>query len=307
MELSAEDFKATLIDEEYSRQIVAAENTAKQGYSPTSVRGAYLSLGLSSIKLQLRDGTLVPLGFSQVADSLPNFTENTAWNHLASARVRLTSAVDSILISGRIWSGNLEKITETGRHSLQLNLDLLDAETGERLCPVGTLQIQSTDTARTIRVRQRLCGLEGREVILCPDIKGVARGKNDINYTLLHVHTLLEDSTVTNLKALTAPSSLSEIQLPTVFALHQNYPNPFNPSTEIRFDLPEASTVSLIIYDVLGRQVAELASGYDEAGYHSVTWNATNQASGVYFARFNVADASGNVKYTKINKLVLMK
>ena len=98
-----------------------------------------------------------------------------------------------------------------------------------------------------------------------------------------------------------------ESEVPTVFALHPNYPNPFNPTTEMRFDLPEAGTVSLIIYDVLGRQVAELASGYREAGYHSATWHASNQASGIYFARFNVTDAAGNMKYSKVTKLILMK
>ena len=95
--------------------------------------------------------------------------------------------------------------------------------------------------------------------------------------------------------------------LPTVFALHQNYPNPFNPSTEFRFDLPEAGKVSLVVYNVLGRQVAELVNGVREAGYHSAPWNASNVASGVYFVRFNVVDASGNAKYLNVNKLVFMK
>ena len=95
--------------------------------------------------------------------------------------------------------------------------------------------------------------------------------------------------------------------LPSSYALLQNYPNPFNPSTQIKFDLTEAGNVWLVVYDVLGRHVAELANGYHEAGYHSETWDASNQASGVYFARFNVTDALGNVKYSKINKLVLMK
>lgn len=77
-----------------------------------------------------------------------------------------------------------------------------------------------------------------------------------------------------------------------------NYPNPFNPSTKFNFDLPTAANVSLIVYDVLGREVAALVNGHHEAGYHSVTWSATNQpgsasASGMYFARFVVTDAMG--------------
>ena len=52
---------------------------------------------------------------------------------------------------------------------------------------------------------------------------------------------------------------------------------------------------------------ADLSSGYHGAGSYSVAWNASNQASGAYFARFNAADANGNVKYSKINRLLLMK
>jgi len=104
-------------------------------------------------------------------------------------------------------------------------------------------------------------------------------------------------------------------QLPTVFRVSQNHPNPFNPTTHFRFDLPEPSNVSLIIYDILGRQVAELVSGEYEAGYHSVTWNASSFASGVYLARFTArqieggqaTDASGTVKLSTTQKLVLTK
>jgi hypothetical protein len=97
------------------------------------------------------------------------------------------------------------------------------------------------------------------------------------------------------------------VSLPTDYELHQNYPNPFNPSTQFDFDLPEGGNVSLSIYDVLGRQITELVNGVREAGYHSVTWNATDQASGVYLARFSVVDGNGRQVYSKINKLVLMK
>jgi hypothetical protein len=94
---------------------------------------------------------------------------------------------------------------------------------------------------------------------------------------------------------------------PTNYALHQGYPNPFNPSTQIDFDLPEASNVSLIVYDALGRGVATLASGYHEAGSHTARWNAVGIASGVYFVRFTATKPSGEDAYSKINKLLLMK
>ena len=58
---------------------------------------------------------------------------------------------------------------------------------------------------------------------------------------------------------------------------------------------------------MLGREVANLVSGYREAGYRRATWNASSQASGVYFARFSVTNAQGSVVYTKVNKLMLMR
>jgi hypothetical protein len=96
---------------------------------------------------------------------------------------------------------------------------------------------------------------------------------------------------------------------PTEYALHPSYPNPFNPSTTMKFDLPENSNVSLVVYDVLGRKVAELVNGFREAGYHNVQWSTDNGqlSSGVYFARFTAADAHGNVKLSRINKLLLTK
>jgi hypothetical protein len=73
-------------------------------------------------------------------------------------------------------------------------------------------------------------------------------------------------------------------------ALGQNYPNPFNPSTTIRFTLPEAGPVSLVIYDVAGRRVAELVNGSMARGATEVRWNGVNDrgasvGTGVYFYR----------------------
>jgi hypothetical protein len=103
------------------------------------------------------------------------------------------------------------------------------------------------------------------------------------------------------------PQRETASQLPTVYSLSENYPNPFNPSTTMRYGLPEASTVELIVYDVLGREVAVLARGYTEAGYHTASWGSPNLASGVYFARLIASDQWGQRRYTKVNKLLLTK
>jgi hypothetical protein len=96
-------------------------------------------------------------------------------------------------------------------------------------------------------------------------------------------------------------------EIPTEYSLSQNYPNPFNPSTQINFDLPKQSPVTLEIYDMLGQKVRTLISGdMMDPGYYHVTWNGTNQyghsvSSGVYYYRI-VAD-----KFTSLKKMMFLK
>ena len=73
--------------------------------------------------------------------------------------------------------------------------------------------------------------------------------------------------------------------IPEAYALRQNFPNPFNPSTEILFDLPEDAMVSLVVYDVLGREVARLVQEELRAGTHRARFDVGNLSSGVYFYR----------------------
>jgi hypothetical protein len=78
--------------------------------------------------------------------------------------------------------------------------------------------------------------------------------------------------------------------LPVEFSLEQNYPNPFNASTTIKFSLPEASDVSVEIFDILGRHIQTLVSGNQPAGEHSIIWHADSQPSGVYFYRIQAGN-----------------
>lgn len=89
--------------------------------------------------------------------------------------------------------------------------------------------------------------------------------------------------------------------LPATFDLSQNFPNPFNPATMIRYQLPVASSVRLVVYDLLGREVAELVNAEQEAGYYEVQFRADQLASGVYLYRMEAGP------YTAVKKVVVMK
>ena len=89
--------------------------------------------------------------------------------------------------------------------------------------------------------------------------------------------------------------------LPTEYVLEQNFPNPFNPSTVIKYALPENASVSLMIYDILGREVAELVNGEVGAGYHEVKFDGSRLSSGIYFYKLTAGS------FTQINKMLLMK
>jgi hypothetical protein len=84
----------------------------------------------------------------------------------------------------------------------------------------------------------------------------------------------------------------------TEFKLEQNYPNPFNPSTKINFSIPKSDYVDLRVYDILGREVAVLVSGYSQAGVYEVEWDARNFASGMYYYRLKTQD---NVSVKKMS------
>jgi acetylornithine deacetylase/succinyl-diaminopimelate desuccinylase-like protein len=85
------------------------------------------------------------------------------------------------------------------------------------------------------------------------------------------------------------------------YSLGQNYPNPFNPSTKIEYKIPEAGLVSLIVYDVLGKEVATLVNEEKAVGNHNVTFNADNLPSGVYFYTIKAE------KFINTKKMVLLK
>ena len=85
------------------------------------------------------------------------------------------------------------------------------------------------------------------------------------------------------------------------YQLHQNYPNPFNPTTKIRFEIPKQNFVSLKIYDISGREVANLINGERTAGAYDIEFDGSYLASGTYFYRLQAGD------FVQVKKMVLLK
>jgi type IX secretion system substrate protein/putative pyrroloquinoline-quinone binding quinoprotein len=140
-------------------------------------------------------------------------------------------------------------------------------------------------------------GGEGNEwawQILCSnDSNYVVIGTDDGDVYFLNVRE-------SNLTDINTPGE-DYLKVPNSFGLAQNFPNPFNPSTKISFSIPQAANVNLKIYDLLGREVAELINKEMKPGSHSINFNAGNLTSGMYFYKIEAGE------YSQTRKMILIK
>jgi hypothetical protein len=95
--------------------------------------------------------------------------------------------------------------------------------------------------------------------------------------------------------------------VPAAYKLFENYPNPFNPSTTIRYSVPELSAVTLEIYDISGRLVSELVNGAIQAGTHTVDFDGSLLASGIYVYKIKANSLESQKEFSKVGRMVLLK
>lgn len=111
-------------------------------------------------------------------------------------------------------------------------------------------------------------------------------GFAEVLYGQNNIHTDIKDK---------SPSTVKQ------FELYQNYPNPFNPTTMINYTLPTDEKVVIKVYDILGREVAELVNGQKAAGKHSVQFDGSNLSSGIYLYSITAG------QYHQTKKIMLVK
>ena len=107
---------------------------------------------------------------------------------------------------------------------------------------------------------------------------------------------------VTELGTIASATPSTNLAVITEYALHQNYPNPFNPSTSLVFDVVAENVVNLKVYNAMGQEVATLVNGTMNAGRHTVSFDAANLTSGLYFYTVKI----GN-EFTATKKMLLVK
>ncbi len=257
----------------------------------TTARNAQIHIQLGDIVLTRGSDTV------QAQVPFKRFSKDAGREYLHSSCFRVQPQTKLNLR----WEARGENLN----HSVGLTLSVIDSASGNEVARLTKWSGASRSSIRVKRTINEILTTVNTAVYLKLSIEGLSSTVYKV--TLANFEEIDRNVAPASPKETMAQVGSTVKSIPAVFALHQDYPNPFNPSTQIKYDLPEASHVTLAVYDVLGRKVTELVNGQVAEGYHTATWNAGDVASGIYLARFTATDASGNIKLNKVSKLILMK
>ena len=95
--------------------------------------------------------------------------------------------------------------------------------------------------------------------------------------------------------------------LPNKFGINNIFPNPFNPVTLIKYDISEYAIVKLQVFDIRGRQVAQLMNAFQNPGHYNITWDAGNHASGIYVVTMVILSGENTDIFRSMRKILYLK
>lgn len=251
------------------------------------------------------------------SEAIPIFDDNVGTNFIAGFRIQKENNGGFIYIAGRPYRFNNAAMYQDYNYMINnwLNFSTmtLQSPNGGEVWVVGeTAEITWTDV-NVYDVKIELSEDEGVSwstiVESTPNVgtySWVVESTVSSTQCLIRI-TNIDDTLVYDMSdavfTITIPSDIEEFEngIPTEFNLSQNYPNPFNPVTLIKYQVPEASLVSVKIYDLIGREVAVLVNEVKQTGSYQVKFNGENFASGVYFYKMVAGD------FSSVKKMNLLK
>jgi hypothetical protein len=268
---------------------------------------AFISLECPSLDIQSNKGNQKAIKFKNANQDKNRGNKNASFdmdltkNDTMSTRFKISySHLNAFGIN--LKKGIEFKITVDANESNGKNHDAYQASIKE------SLSGQKTDSLGITRLDKAIKWVVPKDM---KSIKIVPRITENIIDSSLKVNIAYEiissQDSITSMEEGVQMNQKAKVEVPMEFAISQNYPNPFNPSTAIRYQIPTVSSVKLVVYDMLGREVVMLVNGMKEAGYYSTTFDASRLASGIYFARVIASPENGNKPFTKIVKMLLMK
>ncbi len=148
--------------------------------------------------------------------------------------------------------------------------------------------------------------MESSSIDIEIDAVGMAPGGYESKVVVKSLTTEHRDTVGVQLTVEDASVAIDEDIIPINFYLAQNYPNPFNPTTKISYGIPHSSLVDIKIYDIMGREICVIFNAQQEAGYHNLSWNGTNDlgavvSAGIYFYVIQAGD------FRQSRKMILLK
>ncbi len=178
---------------------------------------------------------------------------------------------------------------------ISFELQLMDAQTNEVLGTFDEVTYDQTNLPlyENYSYQVNTSGIGNRTVYL----RLVIDDNFTTDYALGELHALDNTLQKTNIKEKTYNGE----SIVKSYEISQNYPNPFNPSTTIKYQIPQDGVVTLKVYDILGREVANLVDGFKTKGRYEVRFDASKLATGVYIYRIKSGD------FVQTKKMMLLK
>ena len=230
----------------------------------------------------------------------------------------------SILLSGELEvDGNL-KVTGTIQNdslaqviaNLQAQITALQTQLAQLECiNSGNIPTGYCDCYGNVLDACEICNGDGPEenydceynCVAEVDCQGICGGNNVPTFQCQNTCVVCNPADCNNLNSNCNSMDISPYLLPDELGISKIFPNPFNPITQIQYDISGYALVKVQVFDIQGREVAQLMNEYQSPGQYQISWNADSHASGMYFIEMVIRSGEQNPVFREVRKVLYLK